>query len=178
MNRLVYGRFGSRNGFVRFFGYWFLSQLGAYRRFPASRPKANQRVVFICSGNICRSPLAEVYARSLGREARSCGLDCTDGHPADPRAREFARGHGLDLDNHATVNVQNFDFQESDLIILMEPTHITSFQSKVGEGYSLALAGSYCKTPVPYIHDPFNCSNEFFTNCENKIMEAVRRICD
>ncbi|MBW4933409.1 arsenate reductase/protein-tyrosine-phosphatase family protein [Marinobacter sp. F4206] len=178
MNRLVYERFGSRNGLVRFLGYWFLSQLGAYRRFPPSIPEANQRVVFVCSGNICRSPLAEVYARSLGREAKSCGLDCTDGHPADPRARAFAHKRGLNLDDHQTVNVRNFEFQDTDLIVLMEPTHITSFQNKVGKDYPLALAGSYCKRPTPYIHDPFNCSSEFFANCESKIMEAVRKICD
>ncbi|MDK9557671.1 hypothetical protein QQF73_08555 [Marinobacter sp. M216] len=178
MNRVVYERFGSRNGLVRFLGYWLLFQIGAYRRFPALIPAADQRVVFVCSGNICRSPLAEVYARSLGREAKSCGLDCTDGHPADPRAREFARRRGLTLDDHRTVNVRNFEFQDNDLIVLMEPTHIASFQNKIGKAYPLALAGSYCKRPAPYIHDPFNCSKEFFANCEHKIMEAVRRICD
>ncbi|WP_353506779.1 low molecular weight phosphatase family protein [Marinobacter apostichopi] len=178
MNGLVYERFGSRYGLLRFIGYWVLSQIGVYRRFPASRPKSNQRVVFVCSGNICRSPLAEVYAQSLGRDARSCGLDCTDGHPADPRARKFARSHGLDLENHMTVNVRNFEFQNDDLIVLMEPSHIAAFENKIGRGYPLALAGSYCERPVPYIHDPFNCNSKFFANCENKVMEAVRRICD
>lgn len=178
MNRLVYERFGSRNGFVRFLGYWLLAKLGAYRRFPALKPEANQRVVFVCSGNICRSPLAEVYARSLGLEAKSCGLDCGDGHPADPRAKEFARKQGLDLDGHATVNARNFAFRETDLIVVMEPGHLSSFEKKIGKGYRLALAGSYCERPAPYIHDPFNCCNEFFANCENKVMEAVRRIRD
>lgn len=178
LSRIVYQRFGSKTGLIRYLIHWILSRVGVYRRFSGWKPAKNQRVIFICSGNICRSPLAEAYAHSLGRDTKSCGLDCTDGHPADPRAREFARKHDLNLDRHVTVNVNNFEFHHDDLIILMEPSHIPAFEKKVGGGYSLALAGSYCERPIPYIHDPFNCSNEFFENCAYKIMEAVREICD
>lgn len=177
VHRLVYERFGSKNGLLRYFTYGLLFQLGAYRRFSAPRPERHQRLVFVCSGNICRSPLAEAYARSLGWNAKSCGLDCRDGFPADPRALQFARRLGLDLEKHSTVNVRNFDFFESDLVVLMEPSHISAFEQKVGKGYLLALAGNYCKSPTPYIHDPFNCRIEFFNRCEQKIIEAVRKIC-
>ncbi|MBZ2167852.1 hypothetical protein K8I84_03670 [Marinobacter sp. F4216] len=178
MSRFVYEYFGSKNGLMRFIGHGILATVGAYRRYPAAKPDENQRLVFICSGNICRSPLAEVYARSLGREARSCGLDCTDGHPADPRARKFAAANGLSLDDHVTVNAKNFEFQDSDLIVVMEPSHIDSFQRRVGPSHALALAGAYCSPPNPYIHDPFNCSDEFFVRCEQKVMEAVGKLCE
>ncbi|WP_420890913.1 low molecular weight phosphatase family protein [Marinobacter suaedae] len=178
MSRLVYGYFGSKNGLLRFVGHGILATFGAYRRYPAEKPDENQRLVFICSGNICRSPLAEVYARSLGKEASSCGLNCTDGHPADPRARQFAAANGLDLDNHLTVNVTNFEFSENDFIILMEPAHIDDFHRKVGPSHRMALAGAYCSPPNPYIHDPYSCSDEFFSRCERKVMEAVGKLCE
>jgi len=177
LNRLVYERFGSKNGFVRFLGHSFLAQIGAYRRFSNVMPENFQRLVFICSGNICRSPLAEVYARSLGKQAASCGLNCGDGFPADPRAIQFARAHGLTLDRHRTVNVRDFEFRDTDFIVVMEPSHISSFRGKVDRNFPVLLAGSYCRTPIPYIHDPFNCCDEFFTRCEGKVMEAVRGIC-
>ncbi len=177
MNRLVYERFGSKNGFVRSLGHSFLAQIGAYRRFSNALPENFQRLVFVCSGNICRSPLAEVYARSLGRQAASCGLNCGDGFPADPRAIEFAKAQGLSLDSHRTVNVCDFEFRDTDFIVVMEPSHITSFQGKVSQRLQVVLAGSYCKSPNPYIHDPFNCCDEFFTHCENRVMESVRGIC-
>ncbi|CAN0590891.1 unnamed protein product, partial [Ectocarpus sp. 12 AP-2014] len=63
LNRVVYERFGSRNGFVRYFGYWVLAQIGTYRQFTLPPPEKQRRLVFICNGNICRSPLAEVYAQ-------------------------------------------------------------------------------------------------------------------
>lgn len=177
MNRLVYERFGSRKGFLRFCYHWIVFRLGGYRDFTRLSALNGQRLVFICSGNICRSPLAEVYARSLGRDAASCGLNCGDGFPADARAIGFAASHGLSLENHKTVNVKDFEFRNDDLIIVMEPGQISEFQEKVSPAYTIGLAGTYCETPVPYIHDPFNCNDEFFKYCEKNVMESVRGIC-
>ncbi|WP_368422465.1 low molecular weight phosphatase family protein [Marinobacter sp.] len=174
---MVYERFGSRQGFVRFFFYGCLALLGTYRRFSSEQPKRGQRLVFVCSGNICRSPLAEVYAQSLGWEAASCGLNCGDDHPADPRARDFALGQGMSLESHRTVNVRHFHFGDNDFVVVMEPSHTSSFQTKVGDDYPIALAGSYCKKRNPYIHDPYNCCDEFFNHCEHRVMEAVRGLC-
>lgn len=177
MNRLVYERFGSRSGLLLFLGYWFLANIGGFRQFPPVRPRIGQRLVFVCNGNICRSPLAEVYARSLGWPSASCGLNCGEGHAADPRAKQFANDNNLDLGAHRTTNAKNFSFRSDDLIIVMEPSHIASFRKVVGSQYQIVLAGSYCKWPRPYIHDPFNCCSEFFAKCENQVLEAVRRIC-
>jgi len=177
LNRLVYERFGSRKGLLLFFYHWLFALVGGYSRFAAVSPKSDQRLVFVCSGNICRSPLAEVYARSLGKETASCGLHCGDGFPADPRAREFARQQGLSLEDHKTVNVKDFEFRETDLVVVMEPSHITQFVEKTSKSYQLVLAGSYCQKPYPYIHDPFNACDEFFFHCEHSVMEAVRGLC-
>ncbi len=177
MSQWVYERFGSKQGFVRFFYHRALAFAGAYQKYSRHTASiASQRLVFICSGNICRSPLAEVYARSLGWEAASCGLNCGDGYPADPRAQEFAKTQGLSLEKHKTVNVLDFQFEDSDLIVLMEPSHIGQFQEKIGRNHGLVLAGSYCKKSTPYIHDPFNCCSAFFMRCEYTVMECVRGI--
>jgi len=177
LNRLVYGRFGSRNGLVRYLFHWGLAQFGVYRRFNLQLPAHHRRLVFICNGNICRSPLAEVYAKSLGREAASCGFGCREGFPADPRAKKFALSKGLSLENHQTVNIKNFEFQDTDFVVVMEPSHLPLIRQSIGDKYSVVLAGNYCQTPNPYIHDPYNCSDEFFVRCEQRVMEAVRGIC-
>ncbi|MEQ8184782.1 MULTISPECIES: hypothetical protein [Marinobacter] len=177
MNRLVYERFGSKKGLFLYIYYLLLAQAGLYSRYAHVRPKRNQRLVFVCSGNICRSPLAEAYARSLGKDSASCGLHCGDGFAADHRARNFANQRGLSLESHKTVNVRDFEFQDTDLIVVMEPAQITSFHDKIGKKYQLVLAGSYCDRPYPYIHDPFNTCDEFFTHCEQRVMEAVRGLC-
>lgn len=177
MNRLVYERFGSRKGLLLFLYHWVIAQVGGYTHVSRTKPENHQRLVFVCSGNICRSPLAEAYARSLGKDTASCGLHCGDGFPADTRARAFANLHGLSLEEHKTVNVKDFVFRDTDLIVVMEPSHITSFREKTEDRYQIVLAGSYCQRPYPYIHDPFNTCEEFFTHCEQQVMEAVRGLC-
>lgn len=175
MGQWMYERFGSKTGFVRFFYHRALAFVGVYRKYSLNADTAgSRRLVFICSGNICRSPLAEVYARSLGMDAASCGLNCGDDYPADPRAREFAKEQGLSLEQHKTVNVRDFEFKGSDVIVVMEPSHIEQFEQKIGKNYTLVLAGSYCRNPSPYIHDPFSCCPAFFKRCETKVMESVR----
>lgn len=178
MGRLVYEHFGSKKGLVRFLYHWLLAKLGFYSQFTRLKAGDYKRLVFVCSGNICRSPLAEVYARSLGKQAASCGLNCRGGFPADPRAKAFAELHGLNLDGHRTVNVTEFQFLKTDLVIVMEPAHLFSFRRIIGNKHALALAGSYRRKPYPYIHDPFNCCENFFTRCEEEVMESVRGACD
>lgn len=177
MTRLLYKRFGSRTGFLIFLGFWLFSNVGGFRKFPPVHPKSNQRLVFVCNGNICRSPLAEVYARSLGKNAASCGLNCGEGNSADPRAKDFAERHELSLESHRTTSAKKFCFRSDDFIVVMEPSHIGSFRKIVGEHHQIVLAGSFCRRPRPYIHDPYNCCNEFFEECESQIIDAVRRIC-
>jgi protein-tyrosine-phosphatase len=68
--------------------------------------KTTPHVLFVCSGNICRSPLAEAMTRSAleaaGFEAivQSCGTSALTGHRAEDGAREIATGLGLFLDEH------------------------------------------------------------------------------
>jgi protein-tyrosine phosphatase len=175
LSQWVYEQFGSKKGMLRFFYHQVLAFLGVYRKYsPDAGSFIDRRMVFICSGNICRSPLAEVYARSLGMEVTSCGLNCGDDYPADPRARAFAKEYGLSLENHKTVNVRDFEFRSSDVVVVMEPSHLVKFEEIVGKSYTQVLAGSYCQIPIPYIHDPFNCCPVFFTRCEAKVMECVR----
>jgi len=62
------------------------------------------RIVFVCEGNTCRSPLAEAIARQMfggdGSRFASAGLDARPGQPAAAPARQAAADLGLDLDGH------------------------------------------------------------------------------
>ena len=171
---IVYDRYGSKKGLLRHLYYRLAWLFGAYRSKKALAPSLFNRLIFVCSGNICRSPVAEAYACHLGFNAFSCGLHCTDDHPADPRAEAYAQSIGLNLAIHKTKNIRNFKFQESDLIIGMEPKHVRELKELNLCGATVALAGAFCNPPIPYIHDPFNCSKPHFTLCEDRVAESVR----
>ena len=95
------------------------------------------RILFVCLGNICRSPLAEgVFnhlAAQAGRahefEVDSCGTGGWHaGEPPDPRTREVAQQHGITLNRRAR-QFQRSDFNGFDLIIAMDRGNVSDLLS-------------------------------------------------
>lgn len=92
------------------------------------------RVLALCLGNICRSPVAEELLRLELKKAGvqavvdSAGTgDWHVGRPADPRSREVARRHGLDLGGRAR-QLSAADFYEQDIILAMDAQNLADAQ--------------------------------------------------
>ena len=93
--------------------------------------KEKLHVLFVCTGNICRSPTAEGVLRHLAKEAgigvhvESAGTgDWHVGQPPDARAQRHARGRGYDLSAQRARQVQAADFVRFDLIVAMDHGHL------------------------------------------------------
>jgi protein-tyrosine phosphatase len=93
------------------------------------------RVLFVCSGNICRSPTAEAVMRHLARErgveveVDSAGIGAWHaGSPPDPRSSEAARRRGIELDGTAR-QVSPADFDRFDLLVAMDASHLRDLRA-------------------------------------------------
>lgn len=89
-------------------------------------------VLFVCMGNICRSPMAQAIFADLVKKrgingkftVDSAGLgDWKLDEPPDPRAQRVLAEHQLHLDHRARM-VRPVDFADFDLILYMEPSHL------------------------------------------------------
>src|SRR5713101_8646772 len=96
------------------------------------RPMSGNKfgVLFVCTGNICRSPTAEAIFRKLATDA---GMAVTAdsagthgyhvGEPPDPRAQKAAAKRGYDLSGLRARTIEDADFQRFDLILAMDQEH-------------------------------------------------------
>jgi protein-tyrosine phosphatase len=92
-------------------------------------------VLFVCTGNICRSPTAEAVLRHQAEKAgvalhiESAGIGGWHvGCSPDERAQQHAKGRGYDLSLLRARQVEPFDFERFDLILAMDRGHLRSLQ--------------------------------------------------
>ena len=83
------------------------------------------RILIVCVGNICRSPIAERILRMQRPDltVSSSGLAALQGRSADPMASSVARMRGIELDGHVARQFTPPMATEQDLILVMEPSH-------------------------------------------------------
>lgn len=156
------------------FMFWRAGLLGALTTVEFARV---ERVLFVCSGNICRSPYAEVKLASQGFSCESFGLSTTPGIPADARAVKVAEGRGIDLSTHRSKQAGSFSISASDLLLGMTPDHCRELKKlKIAGGAQVSLLGIYATPAIPIVGDPFQQSESQFEKCFDVIDSAVNRL--
>ncbi len=170
--RLACG-YGGTQAFLRHL-YWrsfaAAGGLGPLRRLDWSRV---DRLVFVCLGNVCRSPYAERRAASQGIVSMSLGLDTTPGIPANDTACTVAAHRGIDLTQHRARRLDDVALAPSDLVVCMEPAHVRAIRRSRTCPAQLTLLGMWASPQRIYLHDPFGGSTEYFHSCYAVIDTAI-----
>ena len=153
-----------------------------YERYVAVRlPDSVQSVLFVCKGNICRSPLAGAYFQSLVEKdsrrimVRSAGLETIPRKPAHAKAKAVALEHRLSLEEHGTTQVHVELLDKSDLIVVMEIVQKYRIQRLYPRAKGkVVLLGRFDSVGSLEIADPYSGTIEDFQSC----FQQVRRCCD
>ena len=100
------------------------------------------RVLFVCTGNTCRSPMAAAIARHHGVEARSAGLAAFPGAPMAPAARRALLARGIDPEGHAAQLPRASEIAWADVVLVMEERHRPSILEAFpwAGGWTMTLA--------------------------------------
>lgn len=173
----IRSQFGGYSNLARHSGYMFAHRLGVFRKQHQVDWGRVDRLVFVCHGNICRSPYAEYRAQQLGARADSFGISPTSGAPANSIAIAVATRRGIELAPHRAKTQEDIDIVESDLILAMEPrqvrllTAVSAFRVA-----QISLLGLFGNSVRPFIADPWGRTEEYFETCFTTIDTSIENI--
>lgn len=142
-------------------------------------------VVFICHGNIMRSPMAEALLRAAapGLTVESAGTCAIAGSNADPRALQVAREFGVSLENHRARPVTTEMIASADLLVVMDYVNYVLLTDRFPEAASKTVLFGSLEHGAPLeIDDPYAGNLEDVRvayrrvqTCSGLLAEALRR---
>jgi len=140
------------------------------------------KVVFVCTGNICRSPTAEGVLRRLAEmenvkiHVESRGThDYHVGDPPDERAQEHAKRRGYDLSAQRAKQLGKRDFEEFDLVLAMDRGHLRILQRLCPQQHARKVRLFLQEADVP---DPYYGGPEGFEQVLDLVEAACRGLLD
>ncbi len=168
-------RYGTWRGLVRLWLAWAELVSGRLRTCQRLDLARVNRLVWVCQGNVCRSPYADKIAAELGLPTASFGLSTTTGAPAYGDAIAAAARANRDLGAHRATDLNDFDLRDGDLLVAMEVRQIRQLEQRLPEHPAQrTLLGLWARPRRPHIHDPMTLSASYFDTCYAVTESGVR----
>lgn len=139
------------------------------------------KILFVCHGNICRSPMAEMIFRHLARqqgrrdvEADSCAVSREEiGNPVDSRARAELARHGIPCEAHRARQMVVADYAAYDLIIGMDRWNMSAMQRIAGGDPDNKL-----RLLMDFTERPGDVSDPWYSDRFDTAYEDIREGCE
>jgi protein-tyrosine phosphatase len=142
-------------------------------------------ILFVCMGNICRSPLAEGIFTHLVEEAGLTDRFSIDsagtgswhqGDQPDRRSIATARQHGIDITAQKARRVRSADFDDFDLILAMDGNNVSALRALAPDADNIHLFGDLALGSGEDIPDPYYGGSDGFEAVYARLLAGCRKL--
>ncbi|HHW58110.1 MAG TPA: ribose 5-phosphate isomerase B [Clostridia bacterium] len=141
------------------------------------------KVLFVCTGNTCRSPMAEglfnAKAKALGKdfETKSAGVFAPEGFPASDEAIKVLKDdYNIDISSHRSKNLRKHDLEETDLVLTMSTSHKRSILLQYPEYSHKVFTIKEFVGLEGEVEDPYGMPIEYYRKTARELEDLISRV--
>ena len=143
------------------------------------------KIMFICTGNICRSAMAHKIAEKKVKEQNkniqvySCGIWAQDGDIPTYEGRTVMQDYGIDLSTHRATNIKNSNIKDMDVILCATINHklnvIAMYPELKNKVFTMKEYAGYPNNDLD-IKDPWGYGLDVYKKCAKEIENCIEKI--
>lgn len=132
------------------------------------------KILFVCTGNTCRSPMAEGIFNHLSEGAISRGLMASVGSPASENAVKAMEKMGIDIKGHVSRQITIEDVKSADLVLTMTRGHKAALAQLPDAEGKVFTIGEYAGGAD--VSDPYGGNADVYEKCAEQMYGYIEKI--
>ncbi len=153
------------------------------KRIEKKKNEELKKVLFICTANVCRSPMAErLFDQALKNagfqnkiEVFSAGISAMDGDRASQNSLDACEEIGLDISDHRSAGLSRTLLQDASVVFCMTESHraLLNMYFDLPQGYPVFLMREFMAEGDKELPDPFGQDMGVYRHCRDRMIESL-----
>ena len=144
--------------------------------------KAYKKIIFVCTGNTCRSPMAATIMSSFKEDREllvySRGMVVLFPEPYNPKAVAVTASHNMIMPSNSATQLENSDFDNDTLVLTMSEGHKQKIYSEFDRAINVYTLNEYVGDDGEAVHDPYGKGIEEYGKCFDRLYELIKKAAD